>query len=189
MGQARSDELTIRYDDLGHGEPAALCLPGWCASSAAFDDFGKRLGTKRRVLTLDWRGHGRSDTPQGDYDFAALVRDARAVIEASGARQLVPIATAHAGWVAIELRRALGADRIPKLVLIDWLVTPPPAPLLAALGALQRPADWEAARDKLFAMWLDGVDHPAVARFVRPGMGAYGHELWARSARAIRACY
>jgi hypothetical protein len=41
------------------------------------------------------------------------------VIEASQAQHVVPVALSHAGWVAIELRRRLGA-LIPKLVLLDW---------------------------------------------------------------------
>src|SRR6266850_7410748 len=108
MTDARSDGLVIHYDDRGEGEPALLCLPGWCAGRAAFADLAPRLAERHRVLALDWRGHGDSDAAPADFGAAELVRDALAVIAASGARRIVPLATAHAGWVAIELRRALG---------------------------------------------------------------------------------
>ncbi len=187
--QARSDGLTIRYGDLGHGEPALLCMPGWCASRVAFDGLARQFAARRRVLSLDWRGHGRSDPSDRDFGTAELVRDALAVIEASGARQVVPLATAHAGWVAMALRRALGAHRIPKLVLVDWIVTAAPPPFLAALSGLQDPAQWQAVRDRLFAMWLEGVDHPAVISFVRDDMGSYPFEMWARAGREISGAY
>src|SRR5690242_17983577 len=124
MAEARSDDLRIRYDDSGTGEPALLCLAGWCASRKAFDELGRRLADRRRVLALDRRGHGDSDAARGDFGAKEQLGDALAVIAASGARQIVPVATAHAGWIAIELRRRLGPERVPKLVLIDWIVTP-----------------------------------------------------------------
>jgi len=189
MAEARSDGITIRYDDVGHGEPAILCLPGWCSSRAKYDEFARRLAAHRRVLTLDWRGHGRSDPAPTDFGEDALVRDALAVVAASGARKIVPLSTAHAGWVAIELRRALGPERVPKLVLVDWIVTPAPPPFLGALAALQDGAQWQLVRDKLFAMWLEGVDDAGVARFVREDMGSYGFDMWARAGREIAAAY
>src|SRR5262245_16548417 len=189
MPQARSDELIIDYDDRGQGEPALLCLPGWCASRAKYDEFGERTAARRRVLALDWRGHGRSDRAPADFGHAELVRDALAVVEASGAARVVPVATAHAGWVAIELLRTLGPTRIPKLVLVDWIVTAPPSAFIGRLAALQAPATWQAVRDQMFAMWTHGVDHAGVVRFVREDMGSHGFEMWARGAREIAAAY
>jgi pimeloyl-ACP methyl ester carboxylesterase len=189
MGQTRSDGLTISYDDLGQGEPALLCLSGWSASRRAYADFVPLAARKRRALALDWRGHGDSDTPPGDFGMEELVRDALAVIEASGAQRIVPLTTAHAGWVAIELRRRLGFARVPKLVLIDWIVTAPPPPFLGVLAAMQDPARWLAAREQLFAMWLHGVTHHSVIRFVREDMSRVGFDMWARGAREIGAAY
>lgn len=141
------------------------------------------------MLALDWRGHGDSGAPEGDFGTDELVRDALAVIEASGAEQVVPLATAHAGWVAIALRRALGPDRIPGLILIDWIVTEAPPPFLDGLRAMREPAHWQAVRDQLFAMWTDGVDHPGVTAFVQDDMGAYEGAMWQRAAREIGDAY
>jgi hypothetical protein len=58
--------------------------------------------------------------------------------------------------IAIELRRRLGA-RIPKLVLLDWIVLDPPPQFIAALKALQDRKGWQETRYQLFAMWLDGA--------------------------------
>jgi pimeloyl-ACP methyl ester carboxylesterase len=189
MGQTSCDGLTISYDDAGQGEPALLCLPGWCASRRAFDEFVPLSARTHRVLALDWRGHGGSGTPPGDFGMEELVRDALAVIDASGAQRVVPLATAHAGWVALELRRRLGLERVPKLVLVDWIVTTPPPPFLGVLAAMRDPTRWLAAREQLFAMWLEGVTHEGVNRFVREDMNRFDFDMWARGSREIGAAY
>jgi pimeloyl-ACP methyl ester carboxylesterase len=90
--------------------------------------------------------------------------------------------------VAIELRRLLGA-RIHKLVLLDWLVLDPPAPLLAALQGLQDRLHWEETRNRLFSTWLEGVGNAAVKSFVQYDMGVCGFEMWSRAGREIAAAY
>jgi pimeloyl-ACP methyl ester carboxylesterase len=152
-----------------------------------FNSLAAQCSKYRRTLALDWRGHGLSETPKEDFGANDLVEDALAVIAASGVQQIVPVATAHAGWIAIELRRRL-AERIPKIVLLEWIVFEAPPPFLQALKALQAPDQWEQAREQLFSMWLTGVDNPDVIRLVRE-MGTQGFEMWARAGREISAAY
>jgi pimeloyl-ACP methyl ester carboxylesterase len=185
MPHVSSDGISIAFDDRPGDEPVVLCLPGWCANRDAFDG----LTLRNRMIALDWRGHGGSAECPSDFGRAELVRDALAVIEASGARTIVPVATAHAGWVAIELRRQLGASRVPKLVLVDWIVGPAPPPFLEGLAALQDPRRWQGARDHLFTMWTHGVSEQRVLDFVHKGMGRYGAEMWHRGGREISAAY
>ena len=108
--------LTISYDDRGSGEPALLCLTGWCSSKARYDHLVPLLAEKRRTLAFDWRGHGDSQRDVGEFGQEEMVADALGVIEVSGIEQVVPVAASHSGWVAIELRRRLGAERVPKIV-------------------------------------------------------------------------
>lgn len=180
--------VRIRYGSSGQGEPALLFLPPWCASRSAFGESPMRSAAHRRVLTLDWRGHGQSEASAADFGAAELVEDALAVIAASGVRQVIPISCSHAGWVALELRRRLGS-RVPRIVLTDWMLVEPPAPYLALIEALAGVATWELARDQLFEFWLKGVNHPEVIRLVREEMSAYGAAMWMRSGREIGASY
>src|SRR6266487_5714452 len=114
-------DIAVAYDDRGSGEPALLLMPGWCAGRGVFDELTGMVNS-RRTLAMDWRGHGGSGAANGNFGTPELVDDALAVIHASGAKTIVPLATAHAGWVAIELRRRL-AERIGKVILVDWIVT------------------------------------------------------------------
>lgn len=147
------------------------------------------LSRHARVLAPDWRGHGASDAPEADFTAADLVSDALAVIEAAGVHRVVPVAVSHAGWVAIELRRRAGPDRLPGLVLLDWILLDPPAEFLGALGVLQDPTRWREMRDRLFDMWLGSVDQPEVRSHLHDVMGGYGAESWGRAGREIAGAY
>lgn len=182
------DGARIHYDDVGHGEPALLFIPGWCTTRAGFRQLLPRCAARRRVLSVDLRGHGASESGGADFDSATVLEDLLAVVEASGARQVVPVALSHAGWWALELRRELGAERVPQLVLLDWIVTEPPLPFVEALRALMSER-WRQARDGLLDLWLQGVEDEDVIRFVREDMGSFGEEMWARAAREIATAY
>jgi hypothetical protein len=93
---------------------------------------------------------------------------------------------AHAGWVAIEIRRRLGPDRVPAIVLLDWMVLGAPPPFRAALDGLQDERTWADVRAGLFAMWTDGIAIPALTDYVA-SMGRYPYDMWARAGREIAA--
>jgi pimeloyl-ACP methyl ester carboxylesterase len=187
MREVRSQGARIRFDDIGRGEPALLFVPGWCTSRAVFGPLPSRLSSRHRVLSVDLRGHGQSEEGDEDFTRSTLLDDLLAVVEASGARQVVPVVLSHAGWVALELRRRLG-ERVPGLVLLDWIILEPPRAFLEALKGLQSEA-WRGSRDALFRMWLEGIGSAEVIRFVRDVMGAFGQEMWQRGGREIASAY
>jgi pimeloyl-ACP methyl ester carboxylesterase len=181
------DGVRIVYDDAGSGDTALLCLPGWCIERSVFAPLVARAGAGHRVLALDWRGHGDSARPEADFAASDLVEDAVSVVEASGAARIVPVAQAHAGWIAIDLAQRLG-QRAPAIVATSWMMLAPPPPFAATLAGLQNPQSWMATRDKLVGMWLEGgppaVTEPIVAMTTRSGA-----EMWARGAREIAAAF
>lgn len=189
MPRLRVEGCELDYEASGRGGSALLLLTGWCASREAFRPLVPLLSSKHRVVALDWRGHGRSGAASADFGLNEQVDDAAAVMAAEGAPPFIPVATAHAGWVAIELRRRLGPARVPALVLLDWIVSEGPPPFMEGLKALQTADHWREARDGLFGMWLHGVTDPTIARFVGEDMGSYGREMWARAAREISGAY
>jgi len=181
-------EVEISYDDRGDGGPALLCLPGWCGDRSVFAPMLDALAPRRRSLALDWRGHGASERAVPDFGTTELVDDAMRVIEQSGARQVIPVALSHAGWVALELRRRLGPEVVVAIVLLDWMVLGPPPGFTAALAGLQDPPTWLQVRSTLFTMWTAGADSRAVFDYVS-SMAEYGYTDWARAGREIAACF
>jgi pimeloyl-ACP methyl ester carboxylesterase len=192
MAFAVSEGTRIYYDDRGKGQPVLVCLPGWCVHRTMFAPVAERLSARHRVLAIDWRGHGQSQASNGDFGYAEMVANILAVIEASGARSVIPIAQAHGGWVAGELRRRLG-ERVPQMVLTNWnsIFTsgnPLAAPFLGVMQALQDTLRWREAVEQLFTVWLSGAP-ASVATHIRAEMGSHGFEDWARAGREILAIY
>lgn len=175
---------SLAFSQTGTREPALVCLPGWCGGREVFDPLLCAPGSARRAVSLDWRGHGGSPTTSGDFGAAELVRDSISTLADLGIEVFVPVALAHAGWVALELRRALGPDRVPAVVLVDWMPLGTPPGFSEALAALQDPRAWAAARAQLFALWSEGVDNAAVHRYIS-SMGNYGFDMWSRAGREI----
>jgi pimeloyl-ACP methyl ester carboxylesterase len=201
MPFADSDETRIYFDDRGTGEPALLCLPGWCVHHTIYAPLAERLRADHRVLAMDWRGHGNSEESDGDFGYPEMVADAVAVIEESGATSVIPIAQAHGGWVAIELRRRLG-ERVPKMVFISWnpIITgknPLAPPSLREVQALQTPTLWQALQDEarwreavkqLVTMWV-GSAPSSEATQIWDETGTHGFEMWSRGGREISAMF
>jgi pimeloyl-ACP methyl ester carboxylesterase len=189
---ADSGGARVFYDDRGSGEPVLLCLPGLWLDHSMFVPLAECLSERHRVLAVDWRGYGKSQASGGDFGFAEMLTDVLAVIRSSGARSVIPVAQAHAGWVAVALRQRLG-DRVPKIVCVNWnpIFTsgnPLAAVFLGAMEALQDRARWRDAAEQLLTMWL--TDAPAsVTTLVRTEMESLGFDDWARAARAIVTAY
>jgi pimeloyl-ACP methyl ester carboxylesterase len=176
------------YDDLGHGDPAVLMLPGWCGDRTVFGPVAAPLARDRRVVVADLRGQGGLSDQVEDFDAARQVDDLVALVDDLRIDRVVPVTLAHAGWLGIELRRRLGADRVPGLVLVDWMVLGTPPGFIEALGALQDERAWQDVRAGLFEMWTTGVTAPAVHDYVA-SMGTYGFAHWSRAGREIAAAF
>jgi pimeloyl-ACP methyl ester carboxylesterase len=185
---AYSRSLRIQYNDLSRGSPAFLCLPGWCENKTTFARITHALGRAHRVIALDWRGHGKSASSGAEFGQEELLEDALAVIRATSVGPFVPVAVSHAGWLALELRRRLG-ERVPKLVLLDWMVGTPPPEFRSVLAALQDRERWLEMRGEMFRFWIGSGESAVVARHVREERGSFGFEMWARAAREIERAY
>ncbi len=192
MPFANSDGIKIYYDDTGEGEPALLCLPGWCNTHTIFAPLAERLSADHRVLAMDWRGHGYSQASDRDFGFPEMAVDAVAVIEASGVRSVIPIAQGQAPWVTLELQKRLG-ERMPKMVASSWpVISPSGNPLasrfLGAIRAVQYYERWREGAEQLLTMWLSGAP-ASVERVIREQMLRQGYETWSRAGREILAMY
>jgi pimeloyl-ACP methyl ester carboxylesterase len=173
MPFADSEGIRIYYDDRGEGEPALLCLPGWCNTHTIFTPLAEHLSADHRVLVMDWRGHGNSQASDRDFGFPEMAGDAVAVMQDSGAQSVIPIAQGQAPWAAVELHRLL-SERMPKMVASSWPVISPSANPLAsrflnairALGYYER---WREGAEQLLRMWLSGAP-PSVETQIRNQM-------------------
>ena len=77
----------IHYLDWGGSAgalPPVLLIHGLGATAGTWTPVARRLHEKTRVLAMDLRGHGLSDSPRAGYDLESLAFDALTVLAANG---------------------------------------------------------------------------------------------------------
>jgi pimeloyl-ACP methyl ester carboxylesterase len=176
--------VTDRGADRADGGPALLFVPGWCGDRSVFDELAAGAARHRRAVTVDLPDHGDSPARE-DFSSADVVDALVATLDGLGVGPVVPVALSHGGWLAVELRRRLGASRVPAVVLLDWMVLGTPPGFADALSGLQSPA-WPDVRAGLVEMWTDGLDLPELRSYV-DAMCGYGERHWQRAGREIQA--
>ncbi len=72
--------VKLVYDDQGAGKPAFVFIHGWTCDRSFFAPQAEHFARHHRVISLDLRGHGESDKPQGAYPISAYVDDIAHVI-------------------------------------------------------------------------------------------------------------
>ena len=193
MPFADSEGIQIYYDDTGEGEPALLCLPGFTNDHTIFAPLVERLSADYRVLTMDLRGHGKSQVSDSDFGFSEMAGDAVAVIEDSGAHSVIPYAQGQLPWVAVEVRRRLG-ERVPKMVASSWPVISargnPLAPrFLGAMEAVQDEARWRETAEQVVEMFVSGAPASVQTQIRNQMLESHGYEMWSRAGREISAMF
>lgn len=116
-GYIERDGVRVFYELYGSGPVTILVLPTWSVLHSAHGRFQLvDLSRHYRVVTFDGRGNGRSDRPRGRaaYSGEEFVRDAVAVLDATGTERAVVVACSLATYWLLRLAaehpdRVLGA--------------------------------------------------------------------------------
>ena len=116
---ARTDDgVAIAYRTRGTGPSDMLLMHGWAGSGAYFDELLKCLDLSGlRVTTVDLRGHGDSDKPEGSYSLDRLAQDMLTVADAVGARRFVGVGFSMSAKFAHYLT-CVAPERVRGQVLV-----------------------------------------------------------------------
>ncbi len=150
----------LYYEDYGEGQPVVF-LHGWGTSGRVWGAQLPDLIQDHRVLTVDWRGCGRSSRPAAGHTIANVARDICEFIDVLGLPAPVLAGSSIAGAFVIEAARADPA-RLGGIVLVD-----------AGVHYFSRGMD-EQMRDLLAALRADraGTVAAMVPNWYRPGASA-----------------
>ncbi|MEV0598689.1 alpha/beta fold hydrolase [Streptomyces sp. NPDC050315] len=180
----------LTFDVHGSAEnPTVVLLSGWCQDHRLFDPLLPHLADTHHVIRIDWRGHGEDRSPVADFGYREQADDVIAVLDELGIGTFLPVSTSHGGWANVEIADRLGTARVPRSLVIDWIMTPAAPEFLAGLEASQDPEHWTEARQSLFDVWLAGSSHEIVRHHLEKEMAAFDYEMWARSCRVIADAY
>ena len=124
VAYARSGDLLIAYEALGHGAPDVLVAHGWALPfSTGWDEahiarFYRRIAARSRLILFDARGTGMSDKVQPD-DLPGLetrMDDMKVVLDATDSKRAVLLGIGEASQLCL-LFAATYPERTAGLVL------------------------------------------------------------------------
>lgn len=154
------DGTRLFYRVRGKGGPTLVFVHGWCSRQSHWDAQMRHFGRRHRVLSIDRRGHGRSDSPAVGYTAEQHAADLLEVLRKERIRRAVVVG--HAGGVPTTLALTCAEpDRVKALVLIDSLINPaadlddPNDPAGAAFSGMVQAIRGENGRRELEGMYRD----------------------------------
>ena len=134
-----------------------LLVHGLASNARTWDGVAAALAAQGFAsVAIDQRGHGRSDKPDGGYDFDTLTEDLVAAIDALGLHRPVVAGQSWGGNVVLELG-ARHPDRVRGIVAVDG-------------GTIELSADfpsWEACAEALAPPPLIGTPRIRMESWIR----------------------
>jgi 3-oxoadipate enol-lactonase len=115
--RAKINGINIDYRDTGSGVPVVF-IHAFPLNQTMWDDQAAELSRRFRVITLDLRGFGQSDVPEGPYWMAQMASDVRSLMAALQFDRPVLVGLSMGGYIALSFYRNF-PDAARALVLSD----------------------------------------------------------------------
>lgn len=131
-------------DHPGDGDALpVICLPALTQNARAFSGLAARLGGRRRVIAVSFRGRGESGYARDPMTYVPLTyaQDVAALVAEAGVERFVAVGTALGGVVTMLLAGMM-PGRIAGAVLNDIGPVIEPAGLSRIRATAGRPSTW-----------------------------------------------
>ena len=117
MKTTRVNDVELCYRDAGEGQPIVF-LHAFPLDQTMWDDQVSHFSSSYRVITLDWRGFGKSSLGEGPSTMAAFASDVAALLDFLKIDKATICGLSMGGYAAMSFVRE-HADRVRALVLAD----------------------------------------------------------------------
>lgn len=117
MAYISIDGVRIAYDDVGSGPPVLL-LHGYPFNRSLWLEQVTALAQTCRVITLDFRGHGQSESSPGPTTMERLAQDVALLLDSLAVSKAVIGGISMGGYVTLSFYRHF-RDRVSSLLLVD----------------------------------------------------------------------
>lgn len=115
MPQISLDSVNLYYETTGQGQPL-LFIHGLGSSTRDWDRQVAEFSRTYQVITVDLRGHGRSDKPAGPYSIPQFAADTAGLLKALSVESAHIVGLSLGGGVAFQL--ALDYAQLVKTMTI-----------------------------------------------------------------------
>ncbi len=176
---------SLYVESYGFGEPTLLLMHGFAGSARNFRPQSRALGSRRRVVSFDARGHARSKVPAdaSAYTVASFVSDAATVIDDLGVEGVVLGGTSMGAAIALQYAFER-PERLRGLVIVSFPSASSKEWALAFAEAIERDG-----LDRAGEVFVWGGSHFDVAsrNWIRQGFLEHRAEALAWTLRGVLA--
>ena len=101
MPHVHRDGVNVYYESYGSGTPIVFLHP---FSTTGYIWYFQTVSFARdyQCITVDHRGHGRSDKPESGYAIPEMAADLAAILDATGNEQAVLVGNSIGGMIAMQ---------------------------------------------------------------------------------------
>ena len=118
--------VRLAYEDRGAGSPAFVFVHGWTCNRSFFAPQAELFAKRHRVVSVDLRGHGASDKPQGAYPISTYADDLAYLIAELNLGRVIAVGHSMGGITVLQLAAA-HPECVAGIVMVN------PAPLTFSL--------------------------------------------------------
>jgi pimeloyl-ACP methyl ester carboxylesterase len=179
MQLIEKDGVTLAYKDINPGLAPMLLVHGWGCDHTSLDAQAEFFTKSHRVVSVDLRGHGKSDAPDQDYTMPAFADDLAWLCEKLGLIKPIVIGHSMGGSIVLELA-ARYPDVPASIVLLNSFVFVPQPILDLQKMVLDgiKGSDYVAAyRKSLSRLFIPTDDGPKKEHFLDSHPRAPQHVL------------
>lgn len=112
-----SDEVEIRYEIHGTGEPTLVFVHGWCCDRSYWEEQIPYFSESYKMVLVDLAGHGESGLNRNDWTMELFGEDVACVAKKIGSTKIILIGHSMAGQVILEAARWL--PNVIGIIFID----------------------------------------------------------------------
>ncbi len=117
MPYCSTNGINLFYQEQGKGEPLLL-LHGLGSSSKDWKAQADAFAKSYRVITIDIRGHGLSDKPEGPYSIPLYASDIRNLLDHLNIERFNLVGFSMGGMISFQLAVDI-PERINSLVIVN----------------------------------------------------------------------
>jgi pimeloyl-ACP methyl ester carboxylesterase len=150
------DGVKLAYEERGSGTGYPIVfVHGWTCDRTYFAPQAEHFSKTRRCVSIDLRGHGESDKPEGPYSISGFADDVAWMTSQLGLEQPVVVGHSMGGETALLL--AAEHPSVPAaIVMVDAPVVPPEAllPVFGEYAEKFSKPDWRIAHRAFLEAFL-----------------------------------
>ena len=131
------DGSRMAFEQAGAGGPALVFLHGFACNRTFLAPQMEHFAAGHRVVSVDFLGHGESDTPEIQYRLPRFAADVARLLEHLNLKDVVVVGHSMGGAVALELA-AGWPELVRSVVSVDTTLISSPERKTKALPAMLR---------------------------------------------------